>query len=161
MRTALFGISFLIMLGMARPGAAQPMVPGGGLQRPTVSPYINLARGGNLSNAALNYYGIVRPELRYQQQASQFQQQLAQTNQNLGSLSSMDSADRTIITGRGATFMNYSHYFSTFSTGGVGSFSGGSNPSSGLTVGLMGTNRNQGMMLGSMPNRGGVAPRRR
>ena len=58
---------------------AQPM-PGGGVgggaQRPTFSPYLNLLNRGN--NPGLIYLGIVRPQQQMQQQFNQLQQQ---TNQ--------------------------------------------------------------------------------
>jgi hypothetical protein len=136
MRTLVYGVSFLVMLGLSRTSLAQPMVPGGG-QRPAVSPYINLLRGNNnINNAALGYYGIVRPEQQFRQQASQFQQQLSMTNQNLNSLASGEG-EPTLITGKGATFMNYSHYFNNINgAGGAGSYGGrGSGMNAGASFG--------------------------
>jgi len=127
-------LALIVVLALAGSVVAQPSPPTG-FARPTVSPYINLARGtGGINNAALNYYGIVRPEQAFRQQASQLQQQLSSTNQNLGNLvaNSSQQQQQIAVTGRGATFVNYSHYFNNPSAGG-GSMAGSSfNRSSGL-----------------------------
>lgn len=147
MLRTIWGVSFLAVLGFAAPSLAQPMVPGGGLQRPTVSPYINLVRGsGGISNAALNYYGIVRPEQQFRAQATQMQQQLSMTNQNLNALASNDPTQQSqSITGKGATFQYYSHYFGYIGgTGGgiggprsAGSFGGFGGGMSSMNMGTM------------------------
>lgn len=117
MRSAFWGISLLVLVGNSPSALAQPMVPGG-MQRPSVSPYINLLRGNSgINNAALNYFGIVRPEQQFRQQAGFLQQQLNQTNQTLGIVAG-GQGDVESITGRGASFMNYSHYFNSFGTPG-------------------------------------------
>src|SRR5689334_4123182 len=57
----------------AQPGAITPRgVPG--YTSPAVSPYINLLRSG--SPAAVNYYGIVRPEFQFQNSLQNLQQQV-------------------------------------------------------------------------------------
>lgn len=43
------------------------------LGRPTVSPYLNLFRGGN---AAVNYYGLVRPQQEFRRNDLQFRSEL-------------------------------------------------------------------------------------
>lgn len=161
------GVSFLIVLGLASPSLAQPMVPGGGYQKPTVSPYINLVRGNSgVSNAALNYFGVVRPEQAFRSQATMLQQQLAQTNQNLTTLSSDQQQQQPLsITGKGATFQNYSHYFnniggsaggggSSFGSRGAGSFGSGM-PAVGISTG--GGSSGRGIQA---PSGGGGARRR-
>lgn len=66
-----------VVLAGVLPGAAlaqfRPFSPPGGYNpgAPTISPYLNLARGGN---PAINYYGIVRPQ-QYMQSAIQGLQQ--------------------------------------------------------------------------------------
>jgi hypothetical protein len=94
---------------------------------PTVSPYINLVRPG--TTPAINYYGIVRPQL--------------ETNANLqflrqGLLSpgvaapGSSEADGVLITGRTAGFMTHQSYFMTTGV-----------PNASRSAGF-GTNRNAG-----------------
>jgi hypothetical protein len=42
--------------------------------RAPISPYLNLARGGN---PAINYYGLVRPQVEFQQSIFGLQQQVS------------------------------------------------------------------------------------
>ncbi len=157
-------LTILSMLLFASAAVAQPMVPGGGFQRPTVSPYINLARGnGGISNAALNYYGIVRPEQAFRQQAASLQQQLTQTNQNLGSLAQDASNPQTAVTGRGAVFNQYSQYFNTYGGGSYGrssiGSSGGGSLGSGISIGVGnsgGGGRSGGGNFGGRSPSGGI-----
>ena len=46
------------------------------IDRPTVSPYVNLFRRGNATNPILNYYGAVRPLQQQYQQNRTFSRQL-------------------------------------------------------------------------------------
>jgi hypothetical protein len=162
MRTFVFGVSFLVMLGLSRSSLAQPMVPGGS-QRPAVSPYINLLRGNtNVSNAAIGLYGVIRPEQQFRQQAGQLQQQLSMTNQNLNSLAGAEG-EPTLITGKGATFMNYSHYFNNINgAGGAGSYGGrgsGMNAAASFGSGPAGGARgSSGFTIGQAPQ--SSSPRR-
>jgi|SRR5437588_7414419 len=103
-RRTTIALALMFILGSGQANAQ-------GYQRPQtspfpsspVSPYLNLMRGGN---AAINYYGLVRPQqdtasalMRLQQQ-QQFQAgQPPVTNAALS------------ITGHPATFMNYSHFY--------------------------------------------------
>lgn len=91
------------------------------LSRPTLSPYLNLLRQDG--SPASNYYTLVRPQLRQQATNIQLNQQLMQQDQQLGDLRQTVEfgAGQTGLapTGRGASFMNYSHYYS-FGGGGGG-----------------------------------------
>ncbi len=49
-----------------------------GFDRPTVSPYVNLLRGGG--NVGLNYFGVVRPQQQFVDQSQQLNQQLQTVN---------------------------------------------------------------------------------
>lgn len=56
------------------PGAiGRPPGPGSPGFRPTVSPYLNLSRGGN---QAINYYGLVRPQVEGAQALQSIEKQL-------------------------------------------------------------------------------------
>ena len=85
---------------------AQPPVPGGYSRPPAFSPYLNLVRGGS---PAINYYGLVRPEVQFRQALLGFSQDLAQNQQALGVL----AADGTMLplTGHPTQFMNLGGYF--------------------------------------------------
>ena len=123
LRIRLFGIAILItVLAPISVATAQPVAPGGGLSRPSFSPYLNLANRGN--NPSLNYLGIVRPQLQAQQQFGQLQQQYQQSNQGLQSQLNQlaQGVDASLpLTGHVATFNNTGSYFSRHPvTGGGG-----------------------------------------
>lgn len=91
--------------------AAQPTI--GTYQRPTfqrrpaLSPYLNLANRGN---TAINYYGIIRPQLEARQALQTLQQEYNQLQTGLG-----QGQDQNILraTGNRPTFFNYGTYYST------------------------------------------------
>ena len=88
---------------------AQPPLPGGsfGAPRPTFSPYLNLNRAG--SSTALNYYGIIRPELQFRQSLSNLQGSVATNQQMIGNL--QNDPNGLSATGHQIQFMNYGNYF--------------------------------------------------
>ncbi|MEZ6059940.1 MAG: hypothetical protein R3C19_06235 [Planctomycetaceae bacterium] len=108
-------LSTVIAAGFA--GSAQAQLGGHidrPFDRPTVSPYLNLFRGDN-SGGVLNYYGLVRPQLDFQQanqqlgmnlQALQLQQNYLQ--QGGGLQRGVQSYSQLGITGHPATFMSFS-----------------------------------------------------
>jgi hypothetical protein len=75
--------------------------------RPTVSPYVNLLRGGS---AGINYYGIVRPELETRSSIQQLQRQVGQTQAEVTQATTPSGLPTT---GHPTVFFNYSHYFGT------------------------------------------------
>lgn len=54
------------------------------LDRPTVSPYINMFRGNNSSNVLLNYYGSVRPQQQFYSQDQRLSQRIDQNRRYFG-----------------------------------------------------------------------------
>jgi hypothetical protein len=95
-------LGFILISGRASAQFYQPP-PTSPFQRSPVSPYLNLFRGGN---PAVNYYGLVRPQVDTQNALQRLQQQ-----QNLN-LTLPATADASLfITGHPARFMNYSHYY--------------------------------------------------
>jgi len=73
--------------------------------KPVVSPWINLNRGGN---PAVNLYGLVQPQLETSSTLTQLQQQqqaLATGAVALGGNQNLPT------TGHPTRFLNYSHYF--------------------------------------------------
>jgi hypothetical protein len=113
-RGLVFLLGFLVSLLLVGAQDARAQYPANGraipnpYSRPVLSPYINLLNGGN---PAVNYYGLVRPELQF---ASQFQlmgQQVALNQQQINDLQPFTLA----TTGHAAVFMNTSHYFQNLS----------------------------------------------
>jgi hypothetical protein len=97
--------------------------------RPPISPYLNLNRGGN---SAINYYGLVRPQIDTTRALQNLQYQV-QTNAANAALPQTTTDATTVLpstTGHPVMFLNSSHFFPTTgrtgTTGGVGS--GGVNP---------------------------------
>jgi hypothetical protein len=126
-----FAIAVLLSPLFASLAMAQPMPPQAPLQRPSASPYLSLlSRGnnGNFGGAAITYAGVVRPIQQGQQQNAMLQQQLNQSNQNFNAFAqAVASADGTnpLITGKGATFNNTSHFFNNINGQGGGGMGGG------------------------------------
>jgi hypothetical protein len=91
---------------------AQPLYrPGSGLTPspiPTVSPYLNLLRQGN--PPYLNYYGLVRPEQRFNTALGTLQQQSAI---NTEQITDLDATLAAPVTGHRTYFLNSSRYFLT------------------------------------------------
>lgn len=73
------------------------------LNRPTVSPYVNLFRGNNTNSATtfLNYYGAVRPQQQFYSQDQRLSQRIDRNRRLFGS--SQQSGDR----GRNNPFRRY------------------------------------------------------
>lgn len=127
--------SGVFLLIVAAPAFAQPTPPvGPNANRPTVSPYLNLLRGGS---PAINYFGIVRPELQMQQNLGQLQQQLNQANQNMQGLAeNLVPAGEQVLptTGHAVQFNNTLNYFNRM-PGGSGVNTAG-RPGMGMGTGL-------------------------
>jgi hypothetical protein len=102
------GLSFLTV-GEAR--AQGPGVAGSPTYtRPTVSPWLNLGRGGA---PALNYYQGVRPETdlyRNISQTNRLNQQVSTNQQGI-----QDIASGLLTTGHSVRFMSYGYYFQNLS----------------------------------------------
>src|SRR5690349_7604497 len=93
------------LLFFAGVGAAQAQYPN---SRPTVTPWLNLYRGGN--PVALNYYNLVRPELDFLASIQQLSQQVGANKQALTDLTTPSGAP---VTGHAAGFMTHGSYFQT------------------------------------------------
>jgi hypothetical protein len=102
---------------------AQGYNPGGPYNpasRPAYSPYLNLLRPD--SSLVNNYYGLVRPQINFQNSLQQLDaQQALGGNQQAGPPESQFLPP----TGRGARFMTQSRYFLTNGAGGLGGGGGG------------------------------------
>jgi hypothetical protein len=78
-----------------------------GAPRPAVSPYLNLNRAGE--SVALNYYGLVRPQLA----ANRAFQALGTEINNLDAANQANQANQTVQTGHTSSFMTQGRYFMT------------------------------------------------
>ena len=88
--------------------SAQPPVPGGGYYRPPAfSPYLNLLRAG--SSPAVNYYGIVRPQMLFRESIQNLSNQVNLNQQAIGNLATTGNA--LPVTGHPTQFMNLGGYF--------------------------------------------------
>jgi hypothetical protein len=85
------------------------------ISRPTVSPWLNLYRGGNSAN--LNYYNLVRPEMDFRGAIGQLQ---VQTNTNQQSITDLTTPAGPLVTGHAAGFMTHRSFFQTQAAGGTG-----------------------------------------
>jgi hypothetical protein len=96
--------------------------------RPVISPYINLLRNNpiGLNNGtlgALNYYGLVQPQLAFQGQIGNLQQQVA-TNQQMIT-TGLGATTGVPVTGHPAYFLTSGGYFLTSLRGPNTGFGGG------------------------------------
>jgi hypothetical protein len=111
------GLAVLGTLACSSGARAQyPGQPRPTASSPAYSPYLNLLRPGNTAN---NYYGLVRPQLDFQNQVSTLQQQYGALNQTVNG----QPADQQLAlpaTGHGAVFMNYGRYYPGMAGGRAG-----------------------------------------
>jgi len=85
---------------------AQPPPPGGYARPPAFSPYLNLNRGGS---PAINYYGLVRPEVQFRQSLLRLSNDVATNQQALGT--GNPGLNDMPFTGHPTQFMNLGGYF--------------------------------------------------
>jgi hypothetical protein len=99
---AAFGsVGFLGFLATS-PAAAQALRPVGS---PGISPYLNLVRPG--ASPAINYYGIVRPQLQYNTAINSLEQQVAASKVAITAQESLNVP----TTGHQVAFLRYQQYF--------------------------------------------------
>jgi hypothetical protein len=119
-----------------RPGQIGQYVPPQTNPNPTVSPFLNLTRPGG---AAINYFGIVRPQMEAMQAFQQIQQNQAALAAGaagyggydplnpFGQQLWVDPASR-LQTGHAVSYFNTQQYFPTPGKGGFGGGGGGAAP---------------------------------
>jgi hypothetical protein len=94
--------------------------------RPVISPYLNLNRTG--VNPAINYFGIVRPQMENHQAIQNLQQQVQVTQGMMQTQPGPMANDEIAPTGRTVgSYFNYSHYFPLYGRGAGGNTAAGSN----------------------------------
>jgi hypothetical protein len=112
-------LAALMLLGMSQSQAQPPGRPPGSvpITQPTFSPYLNLLRRDN--SAALNYYGLVRPEIEFRNSLLGLQQQVTLNRMALNQ--EIDPATGLPATGHTAYFLNLGGYFLNLGGGTAGS----------------------------------------
>jgi hypothetical protein len=103
--------TWLVLLGafiVAGPGdsRAQPPTPVGPVRPPAFSPYLNMLRSGT---PAINYYGLVRPEIQFRQSINNLATDVAANQQAIGQFNTALGVTRG--TGHPTQFMNLGGYF--------------------------------------------------
>jgi hypothetical protein len=111
--------------------------------RPTISPYLNLARGNGGGSSILNYYGLVRPQQEAYRQNRDLNRNLREFEQDVRSTDSgngrrLKSPHLPWTTGHRTSFMTIGGGSGSGrgSSGGGGSDDSGSSGSSGHNVGF-------------------------
>jgi hypothetical protein len=108
-----------ILVSSAAPATAQVQPrqygPDPLLNRPAVSPYMNLMRSDSGRN--VNYDTLVRPQMESMQR-SVFQQRQIQQLQRQVSQGAQQGGDAAGLTGHRTFFGNYSHYYPSLGAGG-------------------------------------------
>jgi hypothetical protein len=98
----------IVVVGLcATESSAQPPVgprPLTGVNTPAVSPYLNLLRPG--TSPGINYYGLVRPQIDFQNSVQALQSQFGYAQQAAG----LPAGDPG-TTGHPVYFLNYNAYF--------------------------------------------------
>jgi hypothetical protein len=102
--TALMAVGCLLAFG-GQQAWAQPRPGIGNVTNPAYSPYLNLLRGGSLTQ---NYWGLVQPELQWRSGLQNLQQQVTTNGQAIGAL---QSAAGMPATGHAVQFLNTGSYF--------------------------------------------------
>jgi hypothetical protein len=113
--------AWLLLLALWPGASAQAQYQqgyGNAAQRPPFSPYLNLLRTG--SSPAINYYGIVRPEVAFSNSIYQLQGQQTQLSNQQDNLAAYTALPTT---GHASGFMTQGKYF--MSSGGGQSQVGG------------------------------------
>jgi hypothetical protein len=117
----LAGVALTVSAPTVRAQFGQP----GAYRPPTVSPYINLLRGDQPQY--LNYYGLVRPQLQFQNGIQSLQAQTSLQGNALSSEAALTNG--LLLTGHPVYFRNTGVYFARTFTGaggmGAGSYAGG------------------------------------
>jgi hypothetical protein len=102
----LLALGALVLVASA--ASAQPQV--GPVNRsPAVSPYLNLLRGDN--SPAVNYYGLVRPQMEFRSGLQDLQQQVSNNQAAISDLNAFPT------TGHRTSFLNTGGYYSSRSRG--------------------------------------------
>ena len=84
------------------------------IDRPTVSPWLNLARNENITSGLPNYFSLVRPQLDQRRSSAHQRSRITQIQQQLNQVQSarrIRSNQGGISTGHPTRFGVYLHYY--------------------------------------------------
>ena len=85
------------------------------INRPTVSPYLNLTRNENINSGLPNYFSLVRPQLEQRRRSAFQRSRITQIQQQLNHVQSDVRQNRSnrggIRTGHPTRFGVYLHYY--------------------------------------------------
>jgi hypothetical protein len=128
MRTPTFckslAVIVLITVGAGAAEAQQP--PLGGInqsRRPVFSPYLNLLRTEN--DAAVNYYGLVRPQFDFRRALQQVEQEESSLEAGQRQIRDAATGQALPATGHASGFLNQGRYFMNRSGAGGAARQGG------------------------------------
>ena len=124
----------------AQLGPYAPPTTNNPYQRPTMSPYLNMLRPG--ANPAINYYGLVRPQMQTNRTLQTFQQELTPVASGLFSTAQQQVGVQIPVptTGHQVQFYNYGTYFQGVNSTSSGTL-GGTNPGNRPQFGTLGGSR--------------------
>jgi hypothetical protein len=111
-KTTIPALGFVLLVLAAPLWAQGPGYPYNPINRPAVSPYINLLRGG--SSGGVNYYGLVRPDIEFRSGIQRNQQQLTTNQQTFSEFTAGLST-----TGHPTRYMTQWNYFMNNGVGAV------------------------------------------
>jgi len=116
-----FSLTGLALGCLLVPAAAHAQGPGPYVRpqtnpyaRPAFSPYLNLLNNNN--NPAVNYYGLVRPEIDTRNSLLQLQQQI----NTLPTTPGVTEPGSLPVTGHPTQFLNYTHFYPSGIAGAAG-----------------------------------------
>ncbi len=110
-RTDLLSLTCLALLAWAATGEAQGQTPAARpgtvpTSPPPISPYLNLLRRGTIP--AVNYYGLVRPQVEFRNSLQHLQQQVSEV---AAPAAEAEAGPPLPATGHPVQFMNHARYF--------------------------------------------------
>jgi hypothetical protein len=135
-------VALACSVGTARPALAQQFgqigsySPPNVRSRPTVSPYLNLTL--NTNQPAVNYYGIVQPQVNTQRNLQTLQGEINQLQPQFGIQGQDQGPNGEILlsTGHGVAFLNTGQFYQRFGGGRAGGrgAGGGNNGGAGFNT---------------------------
>jgi hypothetical protein len=105
-------LGFIVFAVFCGPAAAQQF---GQSNQPAVSPFLNILRPGN--SPGFNYYGLVRPQMQFQNDIQNLQNQTMTNRAAIADINGM----LVPTTGHSTYFLNTGNYFPIRSAGAGGS----------------------------------------
>lgn len=114
-----FAVAIVSAVTQSSPAQGPPAPPVFPMNRPVISPYLNLLRQG--SSPANNYFNLVRPQIDFNNSINQLQRQTAANRSAIAGIeqSTNQFGDSMRPTGFVPQFLNQNSYFLTYAGGGA------------------------------------------